>query len=179
MAGMRWRTESTSTARREACIATRWKQERSETSVFTELGAARFTRYLTNTESERNGRQLVNRYAQALWDTRPDFRDIFPNIDGDKGADFVSWLRDTARDTGISTALLPKTAQSDNGQTATPAPKKATRTEAKPGVNIVGYISSSGGLARQHDRCVRRLSPAEYRLRPSILRPTQTRYRQI
>lgn len=115
-------------------------------SVFTELGAARFTSYLTDSESESNGHQLVNRYAQALWDTRPDFRDIFPNIDGDKGADFVSWLRDTARDTGISTALLPKAAQSENGQTSTPTPKKPTRTEAKPGVNIVGYISSERGV---------------------------------
>jgi glycosyltransferase involved in cell wall biosynthesis/SAM-dependent methyltransferase len=110
-------------------------------SIFTEPGAERFVAYLK--EDDSGGRRAnggVNRYARALWDSRPDFRQIFPTIAWEGGPAFVSWLHKTAGDTGVSVELLPAAA-SANG--SNPAPKPPA---PKPGVNVVGYLSSERGV---------------------------------
>ncbi len=109
-------------------------------SVFTEPGAERFTGFLQEAEGGKREIAGVNRYAKALWDTRPDFRSSFSSIEKDNGPAFVSWLYATAGDTGVSADLLPD--QSSNGAPA--PPPKPPRT--KPGINVVGYLSSERGV---------------------------------
>lgn len=110
-----------------------------KTSAFSRPGAEEFVDYLR--ESADGG--LVNRYAQALWDSRPDFRDVFPNIDGDRAREFVGWLRLTAHDTGVVVALLPDPPASSNGA-VTASGSRPTRP--RRGVNLVGYLSSERGV---------------------------------
>jgi glycosyltransferase involved in cell wall biosynthesis/SAM-dependent methyltransferase len=109
-------------------------------SVFTEPGAARFTEFLQEAEVGKREIAGVNRYAKALWDTRADFRNAFSSIEHDNGPAFVGWLQATAGDTGIAADLLPE--QSSNGAAA-PPPKPA---RTKPGINVVGYLSSERGV---------------------------------
>jgi glycosyltransferase involved in cell wall biosynthesis/SAM-dependent methyltransferase len=109
-----------------------------EDSVFDQSGAERFAGYLK--EGVNGGG--VNRYAKALWDSRPDFREVFPSIERERGLEFVDWLRATAEDTGVSVRLLPE-ASSANGAGPAQARKSAP---PKPGVNVVGYLSSERGV---------------------------------
>jgi glycosyltransferase involved in cell wall biosynthesis/SAM-dependent methyltransferase len=109
-------------------------------SVFAETGAERFTEYLQEPEGGKREIAGVNRYAKALWDTRADFRSAFSSIERDNGPAFVSWLYATAGDTGVSAGLLPD--QTGNGAGA--PPPKPPRT--KPGINVVGYLSSERGV---------------------------------
>ena len=85
-------------------------------SVFTQPGAERFAEYLRGGESDG-----VNRYAKALWDSRADFRRIFPSVEGDSGPAFVDWLHATSGDTGVSTELLPPPPSSENGRPPEPS----------------------------------------------------------
>jgi glycosyltransferase involved in cell wall biosynthesis/SAM-dependent methyltransferase len=110
-------------------------------SVFTQKGADRFVGYLREAESGGRAKGGVNRYAKALWDSRPDFRRALPNIDGENDPAFVSWLHATAPDTGISAELLPAARSSLNGAAPAPAPLLPV-----PGMNMVGYLSSERGV---------------------------------
>ena len=98
-------------------------------SIFSEPGAERFAAYLQEPESGPQANLSVNRYAQALWDTRPDFREAFANIERE-GPAFIGWLQTTAPDTGVSVGLLP--ASSDNGAApaSRPAPPSAASTSS-------------------------------------------------
>jgi glycosyltransferase involved in cell wall biosynthesis/SAM-dependent methyltransferase len=104
-------------------------------SIFTPPGAERFAGYLRGGESDG-----VNRYAKALWDSRPDFRRVFPSIEGDSGPAYVDWLHLTSGDTGVSTELLPPPHSPVDGRPAEPRPRP------RPGMNVVGYLSSERGV---------------------------------
>jgi glycosyltransferase involved in cell wall biosynthesis/SAM-dependent methyltransferase len=108
-------------------------------SIWTEAGAERFVAYLEELKPGLRTNREVNRYAQALWETRPDFRLAFTSIEGEGGSAFVGWLRATAPDTGIAAELLPGPA---NGGAA--AIRKPPTT--KPGVNLVGYLNDARGI---------------------------------
>jgi len=108
-------------------------------SIWTEAGAERFVAYLEELKPGLRTNREVNRYAQALWDTRPDFRLAFTSIEGEGGSAFVGWLRATAPDTGIAAELL--TDGPANG--AAPVRKPPA---TKPGVNLVGYLDDERGV---------------------------------
>lgn len=110
-------------------------------SVFTAEGAERFVAYLRESPSGDRTEVPVNRYAKAIWDARPDFRRIFPDISGENGAEFVHWLDVTAYDTGIVAEFLPH-APRPAGAPREPAPP----VQVEPGINVVGYLSSSRGV---------------------------------
>jgi glycosyltransferase involved in cell wall biosynthesis len=112
-----------------------------EDSVFTEQGAQRFVAFLSEPEGGDRTEVPVNRYARAVWDARPDFRRIFPDIQGENGAEFVHWLDVTAYDTGIVAEFLPH-APRPAGPPREPAPQ----VQVEPGINVVGYLSSSRGV---------------------------------
>jgi glycosyltransferase involved in cell wall biosynthesis/2-polyprenyl-3-methyl-5-hydroxy-6-metoxy-1,4-benzoquinol methylase len=127
-----------------------------EDSIFSPEGADRFVDYLKKSPvGLRNGG--VDRYARALWDTRPDFREAFPNIDRESGA-YVSWLHAVAGDAGLSVALLPGDQSSTNGDDPDSAPKRA---QTKPGVNLVGYVSSERGVGEAARQIVSALQAAD------------------
>ena len=108
-------------------------------SAFAEPGATRLVQYLRGqSRSERAGDGL-NRYARALWDTRADFRKLFPNIDGDSGPPFVTWLHVSAADTGVSVDLLPPPRFHGSHRALRSSPPS-------PGMNVVGYLSSERGV---------------------------------
>ena len=106
-------------------------------SVFTEQGAERFVEYLRG--SDTGG--IVNRYAKAIWDSRPDFHRLFPSIEWESGPAYVAWLHSTAGEHGLSRELLPPLASA----TARMEPPRKT-ARPKPGVNLVGYLSSRRGV---------------------------------
>jgi glycosyltransferase involved in cell wall biosynthesis/SAM-dependent methyltransferase len=105
--------------------------------VFAEPGAQRFAEYLRKSDVGGRGSPSVNRYAKALWDTREDFRRIFPSIDDFNGPAYANWLHMSSGDTGVSVELLP----SINGRLPEPRPVRP-----RPGINVVGYLSSERGV---------------------------------
>jgi glycosyltransferase involved in cell wall biosynthesis len=110
-------------------------------SVFTENGAKRFVAFLREPAGSDRTEVPVNRYARAVWDARPDFRRIFPDIHGENGAEFVRWLDATAYDTGIVAEFLPHAPRHPS-----PPREPAPRVHVEPGINVVGYLSSSRGV---------------------------------
>ncbi|HEX6985892.1 MAG TPA: glycosyltransferase family 4 protein, partial [Planctomycetaceae bacterium] len=111
-------------------------------SVFAESGAKQFAEYLRGSEARGRAGRGVNRYARALWDTRDDFRRIFPTIEDDSGPAYVTWLHTSSPDTGVSVELLPPPPSSAHGRrhpALRPLPPK-------PGINVVGYLSSERGV---------------------------------
>lgn len=119
-------------------------------SLFTEAGAAEFVDYLTRPALGEKG--PVNRYAQAIWEARPDFRKIFPDISGPRAPEYVGWLRMTAPDTGVEASLLP--APPAPGGPSAPGAAPGAEPSGPPagpehheqGVNLVGYLSSERGV---------------------------------
>lgn len=110
-------------------------------SVFTEQGAKRFVAFLREPAGGDRTEVTVNRYAKAVWDARPDFRRIFPDIHGRNGAEYVHWLDVTAYDTGINAEFLPHAPRP-----AGPPREQVPRVQVEPGINVVGYLSSSRGV---------------------------------
>jgi glycosyltransferase involved in cell wall biosynthesis/SAM-dependent methyltransferase len=110
-------------------------------SVFTPEGADRFLDLLTEPVE---GSDAVNRYTQAFWDSRPDLREIFPNIYGEDAANFIDWLHVTGREEGAPAALLPAPRQRGRRTAGErPPPRPAA---PRPGINVVGYVSSARGV---------------------------------
>lgn len=108
-------------------------------SVFADAGASSFTEYLTAT-IHGSEEAAVNRYATALWESRQDLRDIFPDIEGASAIAYLEWMRNFGGETGMSVDLLLSPAHS-NGD----GPAEATN-EPLAGVNVVGYVSSERGV---------------------------------
>jgi hypothetical protein len=116
-------------------------------SVFGDTGAARFAEYLS-APVYVGGAVPVGRYATALWDSRPDLRRIFPDIDGDSAAAYIDWIRRNGDETGLSTDLLLGEGGRDGddpGITDDPPPAAAPDGPIA-GVNVVGYLSSERGV---------------------------------
>lgn len=111
-----------------------------EAPIFTPPGADWFVGYL---QEGVNGLRNVplNRYARALWDTRADFRETFPGVDREGGAAFVGWLHAVSADAGLPVNLLPA------AEGAAPGSQRRLKPPAtKPGMNVVGYLSSKRGV---------------------------------
>ncbi len=141
-------------------------------SVFDEPGAERFVDYL-KADAGTNGDPGVTRYAQAVWDARPDFRAIFPSIEGDNGPAFVRWLHATSGDTGIPTELLPPLRRR---RTAT----RRSRSRGKRSPASTSSVTSarSEASARRRGRCTRPCWRAAFPRRRSTPRPIRLRYRR-
>jgi glycosyltransferase involved in cell wall biosynthesis/SAM-dependent methyltransferase len=123
---------------------------RFEDSLFDPTGAAKFQDYLTQTVAGSNGAS-IGRYASVLWESRPDLREAYPDLNGPAAAGFVQWLHDFGPETGVSQELL--TPGETGGVVAAPSgapvpeeqPGPATPVP-NPGVNVVGYVSSERGV---------------------------------
>jgi glycosyltransferase involved in cell wall biosynthesis/SAM-dependent methyltransferase len=122
-------------------------------SLFEPAGAAKFQDYLTQTVAGSNGAS-VGRYAALVWESRPDLREAYPDLNGPAAAGFVEWLHEFGPETGAPQELLtPGEAGTAAPAGATPAggpgpgeaPGPATPVST-PGVNVVGYISSERGV---------------------------------
>jgi glycosyltransferase involved in cell wall biosynthesis len=116
-------------------------------NVFAGPGAARFAEYLSATVYN-GGSAPVSRLATALWESRPDLRKAYPDIEGENAAGYLDWIRRFGGETGLSTELLLGEERS-NGSAPEPS---GTSAPAKPpknptaGVNVVGYLSSERGV---------------------------------
>jgi glycosyltransferase involved in cell wall biosynthesis len=120
--------------------------------VFAGPGAARFAEYLAATVYD--GGAPVSRLATALWESRPDLRKAYPDIEGENAAGYLEWIRRFGGETGLATHLLLGEARSNGGSPVAggapepgeevPAPAPAAGPRA--GVNVVGYLSSERGV---------------------------------
>ncbi len=116
-----------------------------EGSVFTLEGAERFSSHLNGSGNGAGANGGVNRYGKAVWESRPDLRQAFPDIEGRDAAAFKRWLREAESELGGADRPAPA---ASNGAVA--ASRPAPRMEH--GVNVVGYLSSERGvgeIARQ------------------------------
>lgn len=108
-------------------------------SVFAGVGAERFTAYLT-APIHGSEEAPVNRYATALWESRQDLRDVFPDIEGASATAYLEWMRNFGGETGMSVEMLLGPARSNGSDPV------AEEEERREGVNVVGYISSERGV---------------------------------
>jgi glycosyltransferase involved in cell wall biosynthesis len=115
-------------------------------SIFDEPGAGVFRDYLTETV-EGGGEASVTRYAATLWEERPDLRAAYPDITGAGAGGFVRWLHEFGAETGVSPEILLGTTNGDTPVEGAAPDDPAESSEAhRPGVNVVGYISSERGV---------------------------------
>ena len=118
------RTGSASTASPAASTATRRQRPPQR------LGLRRPRRralpaYLAATIHGSN-EAAVNRYATALWESRQDLRDVFPDIEGASAVAYLEWmrrLRRRDRDVGRPAARPHRSRTA----TAAPAPRRESR----------------------------------------------------
>jgi glycosyltransferase involved in cell wall biosynthesis len=110
-------------------------------SVFSEEGAERFTAYLAENGGGGPSGSVANRYVRALWDSRPDLRRHFPDIDGESGPAFVDWLHAKAGELGIPREVLPEPTPNGGG-----GGRRRFGLRPRPGINLVGYLSSKRGV---------------------------------
>jgi glycosyltransferase involved in cell wall biosynthesis len=85
--------------------------------------------------AEQGGGAGVNRYLLAAYVTRPDLQSAFPDLDGEGGQDLIGWAWTHGR-LEILPELLPA-APEDSGLSE----------EYKLGVNVIGYLRETLGLA--------------------------------
>jgi glycosyltransferase involved in cell wall biosynthesis len=85
--------------------------------------------------AQRGGVAGVNRYLLAAYLTRPDLQRAFPDLDGNGGTGLIGWAWEHGR-LEILPELLPP-AREDSGLSE----------EYKLGVNVIGYLRETLGLA--------------------------------
>ncbi len=113
---------------------------RLRSSVFSARGAKRFVSYLNETPSGNGG---ISRYGCAIWDSRDDLREAFPDIEGRDAPAFSQWMHENATALRISERLLPQTAPSGARATTNGS---ASQPNGGLGVNLAGYLSSELGV---------------------------------
>jgi len=120
---------------------------RFKESIFTDAGAEKFKDYLTETVAG-HGDAEIGRYAAVLWESRPDLREAYPDLNGPAASGFLEWLHVFGPETGVSQELLtPGSTRHDAAPIAGPAPvSEPSEAALAPGVNVVGYISSERGV---------------------------------
>jgi glycosyltransferase involved in cell wall biosynthesis/SAM-dependent methyltransferase len=117
-------------------------------SVFAGPGAATFTEYLTATIHGSDA-AAINRYATALWESRQDLRDVFPDIEGASAIAYLEWMRNFGDETGMSVDLLLGPAEPNGdgpGAETGGSGEEEESSGPRSGVNVVGYISSERGV---------------------------------
>ena len=125
---------------------------RFDASLFDVAGAKKFKDYLTETVTGDEGIS-IGRYAAVLWESRPDLREAYPDLNGPAVAGFHQWLHEYGPETGVSQELLtpgeaagaPAAAAPATSPTRSTGPSAATPVTAS-GINVVGYISSERGV---------------------------------
>jgi glycosyltransferase involved in cell wall biosynthesis len=117
-------------------------------SVFGAAEADRFAEYLGATVYD--GGAPVSRYATALWESRPDLRKAYPDIESDSAPGYMDWIRRFGDETGLSTKLLLGANRADGSAAEVPPgadePGTAAPSASTAGVNVVGYLSSERGV---------------------------------
>lgn len=136
------------------------EQGRFEDSVFAEPGAKKFHDYLIETVAGRDG-IAIGRYAMALWESRDDLREAYPDPNGQSAKGFMRWLHKFGPETGASQELLTP----DSPVGAAPAPGGAALTSGAPapipGVNVLGYLSSERGVGEAARQAIAALDARE------------------
>jgi glycosyltransferase involved in cell wall biosynthesis len=98
--------------------------------------------------AERGGETGVNRYLYAAYGTRPDLQEAFLDLDGPDGPRLVSWAWQHGRRELLGELL--------------PAGRHPARSAASPelGVNVIGYLGETLGLAEAARLYIRGLTAA-------------------
>src|SRR4029077_1632659 len=131
------------------------ESDRFADDVFTAPGAERFAEYLAAPVYDGGGAR-VSRLATALWESRPDLRKAYPDIEGENAAGYLEWIDRFGDETGLATHLLLGRARPNGGRPIAddsaeadddPAPARPQEVAGpRPGVNVVGYLSSERGV---------------------------------
>lgn len=102
--------------------------------VFTRRGSERFLSYLGEVPRGSG----TSRYAKALWESRPDLRNAFPDLEDRDAAAFNRWLVRGAKALDLPPELIPELEGTS---------LLASEVEPeKVGVNLAGYLSAELGV---------------------------------
>jgi 2-polyprenyl-3-methyl-5-hydroxy-6-metoxy-1,4-benzoquinol methylase len=133
------------------------EEEALTDSVFKPRGAQELMSYMNSPADGRDGNGSFNRYAETLWELRPDLRRAFPDLSGDDREGYLRWMHEFAGDNEILAPYLRS--HPVEGPVLPPSgPSGRTPPKPKPGVNLIGYLSAARGVgeaARQVDAALR------------------------
>jgi len=112
-----------------------------------EAGADAFVAWMRG-PAERGGMAGVNRYLFIAYGTRPDLQQEFPDLDGPDGTRLIAWGWDHGRREVLGELLPP------------PPAHAAYLGSAELGVNVIGYLGETLGLAEAARLYIRGLTAA-------------------
>ena len=118
-------------------------------SPFTAAGTRELLRWLATSPG---GRETPSRYLLALYDTRPDLRDAFPDLRGEDRDRLVAWAETIGR-VELPRVLVPGATLLEEGS-----------GEPVQGVNIAGYFDSVLGVGEAARQVARSLEAVGTRL---------------
>ncbi len=107
--------------------------------------------------AERGGNAGVNRYLFAAYLTRPDLQQAFPDLDGPDGRRLVRWAWEHGQREVIGELLPPAS--------------EAHATADNLGVNVIGYLGETLGLAEAARLYVTGLTAAHIPVSTTAIRP--------
>ena len=88
-----------------------------------------------------SGPPWLTRYLEAIWRHRWDLQEAFPDLEGDDGDRYRSWLEERGRmEASIPESLMPRAAQPTAGGRAMGA------SPVGPGINVAGYLKAELGV---------------------------------
>jgi len=126
-------------------------------SVFKPRGAQELMSYMNSPANGANGNGSFNRYAETLWELRPDLQRAFPDPGGEDGEGYLRWMHEFAGDNEVLGPYLRS--HPVNGRVLPPCGSSGTTPpKPKPGVNLIGYLKAARGVgeaARQVDAALR------------------------
>jgi glycosyltransferase involved in cell wall biosynthesis/2-polyprenyl-3-methyl-5-hydroxy-6-metoxy-1,4-benzoquinol methylase len=111
-------------------------------SPFSEPGCEQFLEWLG--ERPEGSRAGLNRALAAIYESRPDFKTAYPDVENRDRDGFLGWVQ-ASDDPGLD---LPPVLMSDAEPTLSDPPAEATATQSPErwGVNVVGYFRSELGV---------------------------------
>jgi FkbM family methyltransferase len=88
-----------------------------------------------------DGPPWLTRYLRSIWEHRWDLQEAFPDLEGDDGDRYRSWLEERGRmEANIPERLMPREARpAAGGRTISPSP-------VGPGINVAGYLRAELGV---------------------------------
>jgi glycosyltransferase involved in cell wall biosynthesis len=109
--------------------------------------------------ADQGGRAGVNRYLLAAYLTRPDLQDAFPDLDGEGGEGLISWAWAHGR-LEVLPELLPAAAEDSR-----------LAEDYRLGVNVIGYLRETLGLAEAARLYIDALTAAGVPVTTTAIRP--------
>jgi SAM-dependent methyltransferase len=117
-------------------------------SIFKPRGAQELMIYMNSPADgagNGNGNGSFNRYAETLWDLRPDLRRAFPDLGGEDREGYIRWMHEFAGDNEVLAPFLRRHPP-DRQVLPLSGSSGPTPPKPRPGVNLIGYLNAARGV---------------------------------